>query len=60
MFIFLFSHIRGVRGSFTEKEFQALAGDVDAFSLMTYDFSSFQNPGGYFIAAFKGIVMVLY
>lgn len=36
---------RGVRGSFTEKEFQALAGDVDAFSLMTYDFSSFQNPG---------------
>lgn len=32
-------------GSFVQKHFRSLVDDVDAFSLMTYDFSSFQNPG---------------
>ena len=32
-------------GSFLKKHFTSLVDDVDAFSLMTYDFSSFQNPG---------------
>lgn len=32
-------------GSFLEEHFRSLVDDVDAFSLMTYDFSSFQNPG---------------
>ncbi|KAK8404694.1 hypothetical protein O3P69_007743 [Scylla paramamosain] len=32
-------------GSFVEKHFKELVDDVDAFSLMTYDFSSFQSPG---------------
>lgn len=31
--------------AFDTEDFQQLAGDVDAFSLMTYDFSSPQRPG---------------
>lgn len=32
-------------GMFDKSDFDALADDVDAFSLMTYDFSSIQRPG---------------
>lgn len=36
---------RNSPGSFLEKHFKLLVDVVDAFSLMSYDFSSFQNPG---------------
>ncbi|XP_042225616.1 chitinase domain-containing protein 1-like isoform X2 [Homarus americanus] len=36
---------RNSPGSFLGQHFRALVDVVDAFSLMTYDFSSFQNPG---------------
>lgn len=36
---------RNTPGSFVEQHFRGLVDAVDAFSLMTYDFSSFQNPG---------------
>lgn len=36
---------RNLPGSFQEEQFSALVDYVDAFSLMTYDYSSFQNPG---------------
>ncbi|KAK7068385.1 Chitinase domain-containing protein 1 [Halocaridina rubra] len=36
---------RNIPGSFKAEHFRALSDSVDAFSLMTYDYSNFQNPG---------------
>ncbi|XP_045621654.1 chitinase domain-containing protein 1 [Procambarus clarkii] len=36
---------RNSPGSFLEEHFRSLVDVVDAFSLMTYDYSNFQNPG---------------
>ncbi|KAK4316793.1 hypothetical protein Pmani_012051 [Petrolisthes manimaculis] len=38
-------YLKNSPGSFTREHFQELIDAVDALSLMTYDFSSFQNPG---------------
>ncbi|XP_068207848.1 chitinase domain-containing protein 1 [Palaemon carinicauda] len=36
---------RNIPGSFNGEHFKALVDSVDAFSLMTYDYSNFQSPG---------------
>ncbi|XP_076038506.1 chitinase domain-containing protein 1 [Oratosquilla oratoria] len=35
----------GIEGSFGKERFEQLVNDVDAFSLMTYDFATFDAPG---------------